>query len=257
MADVSSIWPVRPRPASVSPTATTGSRTLGVVALVGMIVTAWLGLIVSPADQIQGEAVRFLYIHVPTVWVAYGGFFLTALASAAYLVPRLRRRSLDRLAGAAAEVGVLFTGLNIVTGMLWGRITWGVYWQWDARLTTTALMFVMFLGYLAVRRLPNEPVVRSKRAAIVALVSVPNVLIVRWSVDWWDTLHQKASISTTRESEITGEMLAVLGFSSVVFLLVAAWLGLHRYRIIRLEEIREEEGLGRAIAARRAEAATT
>ena len=134
-----------------------------------------------------------------------------------------------------------------------GRITWGVYWQWDARLTTTLLMFVTYLGYLALRRLPADPVVRSRRAAIVALIASVNLPLVHFSVDWWRTLHQKASLSVGRKAEITGDMLATLLFSVVAFSLVAAWLMVHRYRVLRLEEIRDEEDLETAIRARRTE----
>ena len=128
-----------------------------------------------------------------------------------------------------------------------------MYWQWDARLTMTAMMFVSYLGYLALRRLPNEPTVRSKRAAIAALVSTVNLPLVHFSVDWWRTLHQEGSLSVSSEAEITGDMWIILAFASVAFVIAGAWLVVHRYRVIRLEEILEEEGLEAAIAARRAE----
>jgi heme exporter protein C len=236
-----------------APTASMATRVLGWMAVVTMAVTVLLALVVTPADVVTGEAVRLMYAHLPTIWVAYVSFVIAAVASALYLWPRTRRRHWDRVAGACAEVGAVFTGLCIVSGMLWGRITWGVFWQWDARLTTTLLLFIVYLGYLAVRRIPAEPVVRSKRAAIVALIAVVNIVVVRYSVDWWNTLHQKASI-TLRDPEITGEMAGALLFAIVAFSLVAAWLIVHRYRLIRLEEIREEEGLQRALVERRAEA---
>jgi heme exporter protein C len=240
-------------PAGPGPTASVATRVLGVLAVVMLAVTAVLGLAVTPADVVQGDAVRLMYVHLPTIWVAYGSFLVAAAASALYLWPRTRRRGWDRLAGATAEVGTVFCGLCLVTGMLWGRITWGVYWQWDARLTTTLLLFVVYLGYLAVRRLPADPVVRSRRAAITALVAVVNIVIVRYSVDWWNTLHQKASL-TANDPEITGEMLGALLFSLASFSVLAAWLAVHRYRLIRLEELRDEESLQLAIAERRAEA---
>jgi heme exporter protein C len=247
-----------PTPSSrrVVPTASAATRALGVTALVGTAVGIVLALVVSPPDAVQGDAVRFLYLHVPGIWVAYLAFIGSAATSALYLLPRTRRRSLDRWAGALAEVGVVLTGVNIFTGMLWGKLTWGVYWQWqDARLVTTLMMFLTYIGYLAVRRIPADPAVRSKRSAVMALVAVLNIVLVRWSVEWWNTLHQEASISVRDEAEITGEMLATLMFCFVVVLLVGAWLVVHRARLIRLEEIAEEEGLERAIAARRAEAA--
>jgi heme exporter protein C len=137
--------------------------------------------------------------------------------------------------------------------MLWGKVTWGSYWQWDARLTTTVLLFVTYLGYLALRRLPADPGVRAKRAAIMALVSFVNVPIVHFSVDWWRTLHQKASLSVGRRPEITGDMYWTLMYSALTFTFVATWLMIHRYRVIRLEEMRDEEMLQQQLRERRSE----
>ena len=125
-------------------------RVVGVlVALVGVVATVWLGLWVTPPDQFMGNLVRLLYIHPPMAWVAFLAYGLSLPASLAYLWPRTRALVLDRLAGASAEVGVVFTGLTLVTGSIWGRPTWGTWWTWDPLLTTTALLFVLYLGYLA------------------------------------------------------------------------------------------------------------
>jgi len=235
-------------------TATPTTRVLGAVALVAVLLMALLGLVVSPADVVQGQAVRMLYLHVPSIWIAYGAFVLTSLSSALFLVRSRRRhdggRHYDRLAGSAAEVGVIFTGITLATGMLWGRVTWGTYWQWDARLTTTVLLFVTYLGYLALRRLPADPMTRGRRAAVMALISFVNVPIVHYSVDWWRTLHQKASLSVGRRPEITGEMYWTLLYSTLAVTIVAIWLIVHRYRVIRLEEMRDEEALEALIASR-------
>ena len=138
-------------------TGTRGTRILGIATIVSM---AWLvafGLGFSPADRDQREAVRLLYMHVPTIWVAYMAFAVTAIASAMVLYGgrggRPKPLGWDRLAGASAEAGTAFVAVTLVVGALWGRLTWGVFWQWDARLTTTALLFVTYIGYLAVRRL--------------------------------------------------------------------------------------------------------
>ena len=239
---------------SVNMTATPFTRALGFLALAAVAVMALLGLVVSPPDVVQGEAVRMLYLHVPAIWIAYGSFAVTSVSSLLFLRRGKRRedkgRHYDRLGGAAAEVGVLFTGVTLITGMLWGKVTWGTYWQWDARLTTTVLLFVTYLGYLALRRLPADPVVRGRRAAIMALISFINVPIVHYSVDWWRTLHQKASLSVGRRPEITGEMYWTLLYSAVAVTFVAVWLVTHRYRVIRLEEIRDEEMLTALISQR-------
>jgi heme exporter protein C len=241
-------------PGSKHMTATPATRVLGTVALVAVLLMAFLGLVVSPADVVQGQAVRMLYLHVPSIWIAYGAFVITSFSSALFLMRGRRRhdggRHHDRLAGAAAEVGVVFAGITLVTGMLWGRVTWGTYWQWDARLTTTVLLFVTYLGYLALRRLPADPMTRGRRAAVMALISFVNVPIVHYSVDWWRTLHQKASLSVGRRPEITGEMYWTLLYSTLAVTIVASWLIVHRYRVIRLEELRDEEALEALIASR-------
>jgi len=239
---------------TVTSTGTKGTRIIGVLALVGM---AWLllfGLVLSPADEVQGEAVRMLYIHVPTAWLAFLAFGVTALGSALYLFPRTRSLAWDRMAGASAEIGVLYTGLTLVAGSIWGRITWGVYWTWDARLTTTALLFVLYLGYLALRRLPATHAQRAKRCAIAGLIAVIDVPIVYGSVEWWRTLHQEATVREIGDVQISGDMLFSLFVGVVAFTLVYLWLMIHKIRIARMEDALDDHGLDLAIEERRAEA---
>jgi heme exporter protein C len=138
--------------------------------------------------------------------------------------------------------------------MLWGRPTWGVFWVWDARLTSTALLLLLFLGYLAVRRLPADPEVRSKRAAVVALVAMLDVPIVHYSVDWWRSVHQPATVSRL-DPTIEGLMLFTLMLALVVYLLFYLWMVIHRFRLEYLREQVDERGLAHAISERRAEAA--
>jgi heme exporter protein C len=235
-------------------TGTRGTRVLGILALVGM---AWLvvfGLVLSPADEVQGEAVRLLYIHVPTAWLAFLSFGVTALGSVLYLVPRTRSAAWDRMAGASAEIGVVFTALTLVAGSLWGRLTWGVYWTWDARLTTTALLFVLFLGYLAIRRLPATPEQRGQRCAIAGLIAFVDVPIAHLSVVWWRTLHQEATVRSVGDVDISGTMLFSLFVGLVAFTLFYLWAMVHKTRVLRMEDALDEHGLELAIAERRAEA---
>lgn len=238
-------------------TATLTTRLLAAVALPAVAVMLILALWVSPPDVVQGDAVRMLYIHVPAIWVAYGSFALTWVASALLLWRGGRRtdggRHYDRLAGAAAEVGVLFTALTLFSGALWGRVTWGTYWQWDARLTTTVMLLITYIGYLALRRLPASGSIQHRRAAIMALISFVNVPIVHYSVDWWRTLHQEASLSVGRRPEITGEMYWTLLYSAVTVTVVAAWLIIHRYRLIRLDALADEAHLRALLTQRRSE----
>lgn len=233
-------------------TASLGTRVLGVSAVAALAVTAVLGLWVSPPDFIQGESVRPLYVHVPAIWVAYLAFIVTAVCSVLWLIPRTRQDRWDRIAGASAEVGVVFSGINLVSGMLWGRITWGVYWQWDARMTSALLLFVLYLGYLAIRRTTTDVNVRGKRAAIMALIATIDIPIVHFSVEWWRTLHQEASIiRRDLDFQIEGEMLQALFFGLAAFTLVYAWAVLHRYRLAILEDRLEQQAVDLAIEQRR------
>jgi len=238
----------------VTSTGTKATRVIGALALVGLGWLLLFGLVLSPPDENQGEAVRMLYLHVPTVWLAYLAFGVTALGSIFYLVPKTRSLAWDRLAGASAEIGVLFTGLTLVAGAIWGRITWGVYWTWDARLTTTALLFVLFLGYLAIRRLPATPAQRANRCAIAGLIAFIDVPIVHLSVTWWRTLHQPATIKTIGDVEISGSMLFTLFVGLIAFTLVYIWLMMHKMRVMMMEDALDDHGLELALEERRAEA---
>jgi heme exporter protein C len=240
-----------------SGTATPATRVLGLAALAALAATAYLGLVVTPADEVQLDAVRLLYLHVPTAWIAmYVSFGTTSLASLLWLWPRTRSAFWDRLAGASAEVGVLFIGLTLVVGATWGRTTWGVWWTWDARLTITALMFVLYLGYLALRRAPDLPELRARRSAIAALLIFVVVPINHFAVTWWRTLHQESSLSDPRrlgDPHITGSMAWTLLVGVVAFTLAYAWFVAHRSRIAWLEERLDDQGLAEALAERRAE----
>ena len=132
---------------------------------------------------------------MPSAWLAYLAFAVTGIASAAYLFPRTRSLTWDRIAGASAEIGVLFMGITLVTGSLWGRTTWGKFWAWDSRLTTTAFLFVTYIGYLAVRNLGGTHQQRARRSAIIALLAVLEVPLVHFSVKWWRPLHQQESVA--------------------------------------------------------------
>lgn len=244
---------------AVAAPTSTGSgvtRVLGGLALVATVFLALLGLWWTPPDVVQDESVRILYIHVPSATLAYVGCFLTTIGSVMYLWKKSQWWEL--VAYASAEIAAVFTALTLVTGSLWGRPTWGVFWVWDARLTSSAMLFLLLLGYLAVRRLPADYAVRAKRSAIVGLLLVPNVIIVRQSVEWWRTLHQEASLFADGPgATIEGLMLFALFVGFVTFGLIFAWLLIHRFRVAWLEEQVAGQGLSVAIAERRAEASGT
>lgn len=237
-------------------TGSRGTRVVGILALIAMAALMLLGLVLSPADENQGEVVRILYVHVPSATMAYIGCFLTTVGSAVYLWRRSRWWEI--VGYASAEIATVFTAITLVTGMIWGRPTWGVFWVWDARLTSTAMLLLLLLGYLAVRRLPGDLDVRTRRAAIVGLLLVPNVIIVRQSVSWWRTLHQQPTLLANGVgAKIGGLMLFSLFVGFIAIGLVFAWLLIHRFRVAWLEEQVEEEGLDIAIAERRAEGAAS
>ena len=216
---------------------------LAAAALVALSATVWLGLWVTPPDQTQHDLVRLVYIHPPIAWVAlYLAFGTMALASALWLWPRTRSIFWDRLAAASAEIATVFTALTLVTGSLWGRPTWGVWWAWDARLTSTALLLVLLLGYLALRRVPGDPQHRARRCAVAALVAAVDVPIVHFSVDWWRTLHQNATVLNPNLSPtIHGSMAWTLLLGFVAMTLVFAWMLAVRMRIGVLQD--ELEGM--------------
>jgi heme exporter protein C len=226
-------------------------RLLGATVVAALAVTAVFALWVSPRDVQQGDAVRLLYLHVPTAWIAYLAFFVTAVASVLWLVPRTRATTWDLLAGASAEVGVIFTGLTLALGSLWGRPVWGTWWQWDARLTTTAIMFFLYLGYLALRRTGATAGERGKRCAIAALIAFGDVPIVHFSVNWWQTLHQTGTVFNPElNATIHGSMAFTLVLGVGAFTLLYAYLVLNRLRIAELEEGLEEREVELAIAER-------
>lgn len=224
----------------------------GALGIGGVLADVVLGLWVTPPDVYMHNLVRLLYIHPPMAFVSFLAYGVSFLSSLGYLWPRTRSLVLDRLAGASAEVGVVFTALTLVTGSIWGRPTWGAWWVWDPLLTTTALLLVLYLGYLAIRAVPGDPEVRARRSAIAALIAFIDVPVVYFSVQWWTSLHQRPSL-TAGKTYVHGSMLYTLLLGFVAFALVYVWLVGHRYRLARLVDEGDEQALRRELEARRRE----
>ncbi|NNN20488.1 MAG: cytochrome c biogenesis protein CcsA [Acidimicrobiales bacterium] len=214
---------------------------VGVLGLLTTLLTLVLGLFVTPPVQVLGNTGRLLYVHPALAWGAlYLAFGTTTVASLLWLWKRTRSLFWDRVAGASAEVGALFLALTLITGSIWGRTTWGVWWTWDARLTLTAVLLVLYLGYMAVRSVGGSPSAKATRNSITALIAAVDVPIVHFSVDWWNTLHQKASVLTPNLNlRVHGIIAVTMGISFVAVTLIWVYLVRLRYENMLLEQAKE------------------
>ncbi|NJD27145.1 MAG: cytochrome C biogenesis protein [Chloroflexi bacterium] len=194
----------------------------GWLAGLALTVTILVGLFAVPADAAQGDVQRIMYVHVPSAWLAYLAFFVTLAAGLLFL----RRQDLrfDRVAVASAEIGLVLTGLTIATGAIWGKATWGKWWDWDPRLTTTAILFVIYAGYLLLRQSIVDRRRRARLAAVFGTVAFLNVPIVHFSVLWWRGLHQPPTVIRPGDPTIDHLLLAELLASVASFTLVYLWV---------------------------------
>jgi heme exporter protein C len=207
----------------------------GVLALAGL----YVAFFVAPTDHQQGEAYRIIFIHVPAAWMSM--FLYVVMAGWAGLGLTLNTRLSGMMASALAPTGAMFTFVALWTGALWGKPTWGTYWVWDARLTSELVLLFLYLGFIALKGAIPDPVRADRAGAILALVGVVNVPIIYFSVQWWNTLHQGASVSLTRAPSMAAIML--LG---MLLMALAAWMysiatSLARLRAIILERERDAE----------------
>ena len=207
----------------------------GVLALAGLHVAFF----VAPTDHQQGEAYRIIFIHVPAAWMSM--FLYVVMAGWAGVGLALNTRLSGMMASAIAPTGAMFTFVALWSGALWGRPTWGAYWVWDARLTSELVLLFLYLGFIALKGAIPDPTRSDRAGAILALVGVVNVPIIYFSVQWWNTLHQGASVSLTRAPSMASTML--LG---MLLMALAAWMysiatALARVRAIILERERDAE----------------
>jgi heme exporter protein C len=207
----------------------------GVLALAGL----YVAFLVAPTDHQQGESYRIIFIHVPAAWMSM--FLYVVMAGWAGLGLALNTRLSGMMASAIAPTGAMFTFVALWSGALWGRPTWGAYWVWDARLTSELVLLFLYLGFIALKGAIPDPARADRAGAILALVGVVNVPIIYFSVQWWNTLHQGASVSLTRAPSMAATML--LG---MLLMALAAWMysiatALCRVRSIILERERDAE----------------
>tara|TARA_B100001123_G_scaffold449344_1_gene614299 strand:+ start:2757 stop:3392 length:636 start_codon:yes stop_codon:yes gene_type:complete len=199
------------------------------LAIASVAVASFIGLFVVPADEYQGEIQRLLYIHVPTAWLAMLSFLVVFLMSLLYLVQR--KLKWDVLAVSAVEIGVLSTALTLIVGSLYARPTWGIWWTWDPRLTTTALLLIIYIGYLIVRSMTEDPEQRARWAAVIGVIGFIQVPIVYLSVFWWRSLHQPPS---SPRSMAAGFGLVLL-LNLIAYTIAFTYLVMRRYKLGQAE----------------------
>ena len=201
--------------------------------LVTIAAGLYLSLFVAPPDYQQGQTVKIMFVHVPSAWLAQFGYGVMAAASAVAII--WRHPLADMCAKSAAPIGAVFTFLALVTGSLWGKPMWGTWWVWDARLTSVLILFFLYLGYMALWATIEEPTRAARAARVLALVGFINVPIIRFSVDWWNTLHQPASVFRLDGPTIHPSLLTPLAVMAVGFTLffVAVLLVRMRAEVLR------------------------
>ncbi len=209
---------------------------LGIISIIGIVAVSVVGLFVVPADGAQGEIQRLLYVHVPMAWLAFLSFFVVFLMSTLYLVQR--QLKWDLWAISSAEIGVVCTALTLVLGALWGKPTWGIWWTWDPRVTTTALLLIIYVGYLIVRSMTEDPDQRARWSAVIGIIGFVQVPIVYLSVFWWRSLHQPPSSPRSMASQFG----AVLMLSFAAYTIAFTYLLIRRYRLAEAELALELEG---------------
>lgn len=211
------------------------NRLIIITAVAFFLFAQWWGLFKSPPDYLMGEVQKLMYVHVPAAWNAFIAFFIVFVASFLYLIRK--RMFWDHLAASSAEVGCVLTALTLCLGSIWGRPTWGVWWTWDARLTTTAILFFLYVGYLTFRAFIEDRERRAKLSAPLGVLIFLNVPIVYMSVKWWRTLHQLQSSPQTLDPQ----MVFSLRLNAFAFLFLLVLFIYHRFRLNRLKEKMEDK----------------
>jgi heme exporter protein C len=216
----------------------------GVFAFGFLIASQALAIHVSPPDRDMGDLQKIMYVHVPAAWITFLCFFVVLIYSVRYLWSGKEKD--DLLAASAAEVGATFNGLTLALGMIWGRPTWGVWWTWDARLTSTLVLFLIFVGYLALRSFVDDDRRRAQWSAVVGALGAINVPIVYMSVRWWRTLHQMQS----NPNSMDPAYVLGLRINAFAFLFVMIYFIRRRYEVACLERATEHAAQDRALGAR-------
>ena len=200
-----------------------------------LLIALSFALIFSPPDYLQGDSVRIMYVHVPAAWIGLASFSCIALLSIFNFIFKIKNFTL--ITKSIAPIGLMFTCLAIVTGSIWGQPTWGTFWAWDARITSMVILALFYLMYIATHKLIIEKEKANKISSIIAGLGLINIPIIKYSVEWWNTLHQPASINITGTSTIHSSMLTPLLLMFFVLILYCALIFLMKYKteIIRIK----------------------
>tara|TARA_Y100001970_G_scaffold267380_1_gene357362 strand:- start:1735 stop:2442 length:708 start_codon:yes stop_codon:yes gene_type:complete len=201
-----------------------------------LLVALTFALILSPPDYLQGDSVRIMYVHVPSAWI--GLLSYTTIASLSILNFVFKIKNLNLITKSIAPIGLMFTCLAIITGSLWGQPTWGTWWVWDARITSMVILSIFYILYILALKLIEKEDVANKVSNIIVIVGLINIPIIKYSVDWWNTLHQPSSIKLSGTSSIHPSMLLPLMLMLLVLLLYCALIFLMKYKteIIRIKK---------------------
>ena len=206
----------------------------------------WLGLFVAPIDAQQGEGYRIIFVHVPASWMSMFLYCVMAFWAAVGLAFNIRLAAMA--ASAIAPTGALFAFLSLVTGSLWGKPMWGTYWVWDARLTSELILFLLYIGFIALQAAIDDPRRADRAGAVLALVGVVNIPVIYFSVVWWNTLHQGASVSVTKSASMAQTMLWAMLIMALAFWMYSIAVALARLRIVVLEREGQSEWVRHAVA---------
>jgi len=201
-----------------------------------LIIALTFALILSPPDYLQGDSVRIMYVHVPSAWIGLASFTSIGLLSILNFIFKIK--NLNLITKSIAPLGLLFTCLAIVTGSLWGQPTWGTWWAWDARITSMAILSIFYILFILAHKLIEQEEKANKVSNIIAIIGLVNIPIIKYSVDWWNTLHQPPSIKLDGTSSIHPSMLLPLMLMLLVLLLYCALILLMKYKteIIRIKK---------------------
>ena len=193
-------------------------------------------LIFSPPDYLQGDSVRIMYVHVPAAWIGLASFTCIAFLSILNFIFKIKNFKL--ITKSIAPIGLMFTCIAIVTGSIWGQPTWGTFWAWDARITSMLILAFFYFIFIVIQRLISDEDIANKISSVIAVLGLINILIIKYSVEWWSTLHQPASIKITGTSTIHASMLMPLMLMFLVLILYCALIFLMKYKteIIRIKK---------------------